>query len=68
MLNTSIIVVANTAMYRDATNLFRARFSLEMKTDFGKAFSMFDAWYDSVKKRLHADGITEMFNRMEVRR
>lgn len=53
-------------MYRDATNLFRVRFTLTMDYDFTKAFELFDNWYKSVDEKLRMDRISETYQELEV--
>lgn len=53
-------------MYRDATNLFQARFTVTLDYDFTKAFEMFDQWYAEVEEKLRTDRIKETFNQVEV--
>lgn len=53
-------------MYDDATNLFRAKFTVKMDYDFTKAFEMFESWYSSVKEKLHSDQIHEIYQQIEV--
>lgn len=60
------VVVANSEMYRDATNLFRVKFTLTMDYDFTKAFEMFDNWYKSVDEKLRTDRISETYQELEV--
>lgn len=59
-------VVANFEMYRDATNLFRAKFAVTTDYDFTKAFEMFDNWYVGVQQKLHTNQIVETFHEIEV--
>lgn len=59
-------VVANSEMYRDATNLFRVRFTLTRDYDFSKAFGLFDNWYKTVDEQLHTDRIEETYHELEV--
>lgn len=61
----TIIVVANTNMYKDAVNLFRAKFTVKMAYDFGEAFKLFESWYGITEDKLHADGIVELFEQVE---
>lgn len=60
------IVVANTAMYDDAANLFRTKFTVKMDYDFTKSFEMLESWYSSVRNKLQSDQIHEIFEQMEV--
>lgn len=60
------VVVANAEMYRDATNLFRVKFTLTMDYDFTKAFEMFDNWYKSVDEKLRSDRISDTYQELEV--
>lgn len=53
-------------MYRDATNLFQARFTVTLDYDFTKAFEMFDQWYAEVEEKLRSDRIKETFHEVEV--
>lgn len=59
-------VVANSEMYRDATNLFRAKFTVTTDYDFTKAFEMFDNWYVGVQQKLYTNQIVETFHEIEV--
>ncbi|XP_055320364.1 uncharacterized protein LOC129577415 [Sitodiplosis mosellana] len=60
-----VIVVANSEMYRDTTNLFRVKFTVTMDYDFSKAFEMFDSWYKSVDEKLRTDRISEIYHEIE---
>lgn len=53
-------------MYRDASNLFRVKFTATLDYDFTKAFGTFDAWYAGVQEKLKTDRIDETFQEMEV--
>lgn len=53
-------------MYRDASNLFRVKFTMTLDYDFSKAFDMFDAWHSGVQEKLKTDRIVETFQEIEV--
>lgn len=53
-------------MYRDATNLFQAKFTVTMDFDFSKAFDFFDNWYVSVQEKLQTDRLVETYHEIEV--
>lgn len=61
-----LLVVANSEMYRDATNLFRVRFTPTKDYDFTKAFDMFDNWYKIVSEKLRNDRLADTFHEIEV--
>lgn len=60
----TIIVVANTNMYKDAVNLFRPRFTVKMAYDFGEAFKLFESWYRITQDKLHSDEIVELHEKI----
>lgn len=53
-------------MYRDATNLFVAKFMVTLDFDFTKAFDMFDKWHAEVSEKLKTDRIKETFHEVNV--
>lgn len=53
-------------MYRDATNLFLAKFMVTLDFDFTKAFDMFDKWHAEVSEKLKTDRIKETFHEVNV--
>lgn len=63
---TLIQVVANSEMYRDATNLYRFKFTRVMDYDFSKAFDLFDQWYAGVQEKLKNDQIADISQKIQV--
>lgn len=53
-------------MYRDATNLYRFKFTKVLDYDFSKAFDLFDQWYAGVQEKLQNDHIEEIFQEIQV--
>lgn len=62
----SIAVMANSEMLRDATNLFRPKYTVKIARDIGNAISRFDGWYDRTKQKLRGDRLDELFDEIEV--
>lgn len=60
------LVVANPEMLRDATNLFRPKYTTKIDRDIGNAISKFDGWYDKVKQKLREDRLDDLFAEIEV--
>ncbi|XP_031630094.1 uncharacterized protein LOC116345133 [Contarinia nasturtii] len=63
--NRFVLIVANTAMYRDTINLFQFRFNTRIDYDFTKAYDMFNNWSKSVEDKLNTDQIVETHNEIE---
>lgn len=53
-------------MYRDATNLYRFKFTRVLDYDFSKAFDLFDQWYANVQEKLKNDRIEEISHKIQV--
>lgn len=59
-------MVANTDMYRDATNLFQPKYLKKVERDIANAIGKFDSWYAVIKRKLLADNLNELFIQIEV--
>lgn len=53
-------------MYRDATNLYRLKFTAKLQYDFTKAIHLFDEWYAGIQEKLKNDGMMKTFEAIQV--
>lgn len=59
-------MVANSEMLRDASNLFRPKYTMRIGRDIGNVISKFDGWYDKVKQKVRGNRLDDLFDQIEV--